>query len=172
MTKKDDPDRPNLTLVRQELGTVVDNKLVDELTTGTRREAMLKAWAAGYTFQEIADKWNFRSAGFARAAIERALADTDIVLDRKAERDRFTSSLLGHHKVAAELAADPDEPERMAWMRMDLIVIDRLAKLMGLDAPTQIVINPGADEFEQLTTQLAIAAGAVVPVEADPMGGA
>lgn len=169
--KKDDGDRPTLTLVRQEIGTVVDNKLVEELTTVTRREAMLKAWAAGYTFAEIAEKWNFRSPAFARAAIEKALADTDITLDKKAERDRFAASLLGHHRTAAERAADADDPDQMAWMRMDLIVIDRLAKLMGLDAPTQIVITPGADEFEQLTTQLAIASGAVVPKEADPMGG-
>lgn len=167
-----DESRKHLTLVRAELGTVVDNKLVDELTTVTRREAMLKAWAAGWTFQEIADKWGFRSAGFARAAIEHALADADIIMDRTAERARFTTSLLGHHKEAASRAADPDDPEQMAWMRMDLIVIDRLAKLLGLDAPTQVVITPGADEFEQLTTALAAASGAIVPIEADPMGGA
>lgn len=171
--KPDEPkkSRDHLKLVREEIGTVVDNKTVDELTTVTRREAMLKAWASGWTFGEIAERWGYKSPAFARAAIERALADADIVMDRPAERARFTTSLLAHHKEAATRAADPEDEEQMAWMRMDIIVIDRLAKLLGLDAPTQVVITPGAEEFEVLTTALAIASGAVVPVEADPMGG-
>lgn len=171
--KPEDPkaSRKHLQLVRDEIGTVVTNKAVDEETTVTRREAMLKAWASGWTFGEIAERWGYDSPAFARAAIERALADADIVMDRPAERARFTASLLGHHKEAAARAADPEDPEQMAWMRMDIIVIDRLSKLLGLDAPTQVVITPGAEEFEVLTTALAVASGAVVPVEADPMGG-
>lgn len=170
-TDKTKKSRDHLQLVRAEVGTVVVNKQVEELTTVTRREAMLKAWAAGMTFAEIAEKWEYESPAFARAAIELALSQADIILDRNAERARFTASLLGHHREAAKRAADPEDGEQMAWMRMDLIVIDRIAKLLGLDAPTQVIINPGADEFERLTTILAVANGANVPVEADPMAG-
>lgn len=161
-----------LKAIRQRIGTVVVNKQVDELTTPTRREAMLKMWAMGYTFAELADYWEYDSPAFCRAVIERALADADVALDKDQERTKFEMSLLQDLRIASSHAHDNDDREQMPWMRMRSIIIDRLIKLKGLDAPTQIVVTPGVADFEELTTRLAIANGAKVVTEADPMGGA
>lgn len=159
-----------LSKTRKVVGTVVDNELESEFTP-TRREAMLKAWAAGWSFQEVADHWGYRSAGMARAAIERAVAKSDIEgLDRERERTRFTKSLMMHHKEASEKALDPEDPMQLAWMRMDLLIIDRLIRLRGLDAPTHVVVTPGVQEFERLTELIAIHQGADTTQEFDPMG--
>lgn len=155
---------------RHSIGGVKANLVAVDDSTPRRREAMLKAWAAGWSFQEVADHWGYRSAATARAVIERALADADIKVDRDKERERFRQSLLMHHKVAANHAVDDEDPDQMAWMRMDLLIVERLARLLGLDAPTQLVITPGAEEFEKITSLLAIQQGADTTPEADPMG--
>lgn len=156
---------------RRELGdpAIYENK--DRLpdTPQVRKQAILKAWAAGMTFQEVAQRWGMKTPAKARAIIEAALAESDIYVDRAAERARFTLSLLSHHQKAATKASDDEDPNQMAWMRMDLMVIERIAKLLGLDSPTQVVVTPGADEFEKLTAVVAIANGAQAPIEADPM---
>ena len=158
-----------LKKVKAEIGSVALQATVDD-TTPTRREAMLKAWAAGWSFQEVADHWGIQSAAQAAATIERALAESDLEgLDREKERARFTKSLMMHHSVAAENAHDAESPEQLAWMRMDLIIIDRLIRLRGLDAPTQIVVSPGVEEFERLTNLIALKQGADTSVEFDPM---
>lgn len=158
-----------LAKMRKELGSLTSNAPVDD-TTPTRREAMLKAWAAGWSFQECADHWGYPSAAFCRAVIERAVAESDIDgLDREKERTRFTKSLMQHHKEAAIRAMDEDSEDQLAWMRMDLLIIDRLIRLRGLDAPTQVVITPGVEEFNKLTELIAIKQGADTSVEFDPM---
>ena len=161
-----------LKAMRSRVGTVVINKQVDELTTPTRREAMLKMWAMGYTFAELAEHWEYDSPAFCRAVIERALADADVALDKDQERTKFEMSLLQDLRIASVHAHDNDDREQMPWMRMRSIIIDRLIKLKGLDAPTQIVVTPGVNEFETFTTKLALANGATEIHEADPMGGA
>ena len=161
-----------LKAMRGRVGTVVINKQVDELTTPTRREAMLKMWAMGYTFAELAEHWEYDSPAFVRAVIERALADADVALDRDQERTKFEMSLLQDLRIATKHAHDEFDREQMPWMRMRLLIVDRLIKLKGLDAPTQIVVTPGVSDFETLTTKLALANGAEVLQEADPMGGA
>lgn len=164
-------EKKAIARVRKDVGSVADNEMVDD-TSPTRREAMLKAWAAGWSFQEVAEHWGYRSAAFARAVIERAVAESDIEgLDREKERTRFTRSLMMHHKEASERALDSENPDQLAWMRMDLLIIDRLIRLRGLDAPTQIVVTPGVEEFERLTTMIALAQGADTSEEFDPMGG-
>jgi hypothetical protein len=169
INKKKRKNESDLTTKRRELGTARANVNVDD-TSPTQREAMLKAWAAGWTFQEIADHWGYKSAAFCRVAIERALAESDVKIDRERERERFRQSLLMHHREASMHALDSDDENQIAWMRMDLLIIERIARLLGLDAPTQIVLTPGAEEFEKLTTFLAIQQGADTTAEADPMG--
>lgn len=160
-----------LARVRKDIGSVAVNQQVDD-TSPTRREAMLKAWAAGWSFQEVAEHWGYNSPAFARAVIERALAESDIEgLDREKERSRFTRSLMMHHKEASEKALDPEERDQLAWMKMDLLIIDRLIRLRGLDAPTHVVITPGVAEFERLTTMIAVREGADTTEEFDPMAG-
>ena len=163
-------DTRELAKIRKDIGSVAANEEID-LTPPTRREAMLKAWAAGWSFQEVADHWGLSNQVVARGIIERALAGADIEgLDRDKERARFTQALLTHHKSAADKAADDEDPMQLAWMRMDLLIIDRLIKLRGLDAPTQVIITPGVEEFEKLTNLIAIKEGADTSVEFDPMG--
>lgn len=162
-------DTRDMARVRKDIGSVADNESVDEVPP-TRREAMLKAWAAGWSFQEVAEHWGYRSAGFARAVIERAVAESNVEVDRDKERERFTRSLLMHHKEASEKALDPEEKDQLAWMRMDLLIVDRLIRLRGLDAPTHVVVTPGVQEFEKLTSLIAVAQGADTSVEFDPMG--
>lgn len=157
--------------IRAEVGHGTRREL-EEVERGgwMRREAMLKAWAAGYSFAEIADRFEFSSPAVARQAIEYSLASADVVMDRDAERSRFAKSLLSHHRTAMEKTQESESAEeQIAWMKMDVVVIDRISKLLGLDAPTQVIVTPGVAEFERMVSAVAQNAGEEIVVEADPM---
>lgn len=160
---------------KREWGIIDDPNEAKEVTraTAARRQALLTMWASGFSFDEIAEKFDLLNGKVARHIVESALARSDISIDRDGERQRFTRSLLEHHKTAFTNAQSDelDDDVKMAWMKMDVALIDRIAKLQGLDAPTQVVVTPGVLEFEKLAGKMALAAGEEVVLEADPMDG-
>jgi len=166
------PNDPEYKKITQELGSVTANKeFKKELATlsFSRTEAVLKAWAAGMSFAEIAEKFELGTASRVRMIVEKALARSDIGVDRDAERQRFARALMAHHRTAFDRAQDSDEPQRMEWMKMDVVIIDRLSRLLGTDAPSHVVITPATEQFNELVSRLAKASGAQDVIEADPM---
>lgn len=123
--------------------TAVDNSA----TTAEAAVAMF-VWGANYT--DIKNKLGYSSARHARVAVERALAAS---ADSEDDRDKMRvviskrlNRLLGAHMSKA---VDPKDPEQLAYSARVLAIIDRQAKLYGVDAPTQIQITATDDHIRE-----------------------
>jgi hypothetical protein len=116
----------------------------------SRQEAAVALRIAGATYSEIARTLGYSSVTRARQAVERALAasvgEDDREQMRFIEGRRLERLLRGLWKKAT----DEQGEEQLAAARTALAVIDRHAKLYGLDAPTvHAVYSPTATEMEQ-----------------------
>ena len=123
---------------------VVPENAVDKSTSKAEAAVAMFVWGANYT--EIKNKLGYSSARHARIAVERALAAS---ADSEEDRDKMRvviskrlNRLLASHMSKA---VDPKEPEQLAYSARVLAIIDRQAKLYGVDAPTQIQISASDD---------------------------
>lgn len=176
MTDGDTPDdgwahdeaARELERIRDNLGTDAEYDAVRRLP-GRTLTASLVLFSRGYTFKEIADMQGYTSPGAARAAIESAIASAGV---SESDRDlmRAQSRLIydQHHMVAFEKAMDQNNPEQGSWMKLDMDILGRKAKLLGLDAPQVHFVNPEGSEFEAMAALLAGANGATPVLEVDP----
>jgi len=138
----------------------------------TRQEAAVALRIAGATYADIARTLNYSSVTHARQAVERALASSVGEDDRDQMRfiegrrlERLLRSLW--HK-----ATDEENDEQLAAARTALAVIDRHAKLYGLDAPTvHAVYSPTATEMEQWLSGIAAQVREGQPDEYDIIAG-
>lgn len=115
----------------------------------SRQDAAVALRIHGANYSEIADTLGYSSARVARLAVERGLAasvgDDDREQRRHIEGRRLERLLRG----VMPKATDEDNPEQVAYVRASLAIIDRHAKLWGLDAPIEVVsYNPTAVELE------------------------
>lgn len=107
---------------------------------------------SGASWSEIAMALGFPTPRLARLAVERALekelraSDDSIEKMRKmagAKLDRLLRSVWPK-------AIDPDNPEHLLAVDRARLIIDRHAKLFGLDMPVEVTIhNPSAREIEE-----------------------
>lgn len=126
---------------------------VDNSTTTAEAAVAMFVWGANYT--EIRNKLGYSSARHARIAIERALAasaESDEGRDKmRAVIGKRLNRLLGSHMSKA---LDPKEPQQLAYSARVLAIIDRQAKLYGVDAPTQIQISASDDIIREYVEQM------------------
>lgn len=144
---------------------------------------------AGAPYEEITRVLGYSSPATARAAVEEQLAGLYQVEDR---RSLFQLVNARHEVLIASLwpkatkpeIQDTDEwgepkiddagkpvmvanPEHLPYTRMLLDVLTRYSKLNGLDAPTQVQVTPGGEEFNDVVSALVAKALADAPREAD-----
>jgi hypothetical protein len=114
--------------------------------------AAVKLKLAGATYAEIAQLQEYSSPAAARLAVERAIADSgDSDVDYKMMRAIASAQLDGLMKSVAARALDKNDSEHLAYVRQAVSIIDRKAKLWGLDAPVKMeVSNPSVDEFNAM----------------------
>lgn len=115
----------------------------------TKAEAAVALRIAGTGYTNIAKILGYSSATRARSAVERALASSadtpedrghmTNLIDRRL--NRLLSSVMGK-------AVDPKEPEHLAYNARALAIIDRQAKLHGVDAPAKVQVTP-SDSYIQ-----------------------
>lgn len=157
--------------IEAEIGTGADLESIAKFGP-TRLEAILKAWDSGLDFWEIARRFDMRSPQAARATVERALAASGSEnIDRDALRNQIARVLDRHHQTAYEHAVNPADRDQGSWLKLDVSILERKAKLLGLDAPQVLAIIPATDEAARYEYLLAIAAGAKSDQEADPFEG-
>lgn len=111
---------------------------------------------SGATWGEIAEALGYPTARQAlvatEKALERQLRDTDREAMRRVAGARLDRLLLGIWPKAIDGA----HPEHLVAVGKAREVIDRHAKLFGLDAPTEFVVhNPTQSELEAWVTQVA-----------------
>ncbi len=149
-------------------GSAADMATVEAMGNDKVR-ASLALWTAGATYGDIAAQFGFRSPAVAAMAIERALSENvDDTQDRTKLRRRMSLTLDRLLRAVMPKAINAENPEQLPAVRVALIVVERYAKLNGLDAPVQIDVNMVDDKkFTTLVELAARGMGMPVPVEAD-----
>ena len=131
---------------RVEAGEDPNADLAD-ITTDNRSQSALALRLSGASYTDIAKVCNYSSAFHARQAVEKVLAaSADSPEDRDKMRvltDRRLNRLL---QSVMGKAVDPKDPNHLAYNARALALIDRTAKLWGVDAPVQVAVSP-ADSY-------------------------
>lgn len=116
-----------------------------------KANAAIQLRIAGATWDEIAQSLGFPTARSALVATERALEK-----ELKAEENQTAMRSLAGKRLERLLrgvwtkAIDPAHPEHLVAVDKARQIIDRHAKLYGLDAPTEVVVsNPAQQELEK-----------------------
>lgn len=110
--------------------------------TPTKAAAAVALRMAGADFTTIAEELGYASASVARSAYERALASVasdpkDIEHQRNLTHMRLERLLMS----VWTKANNPSHIDQLAYVRAALSIIDRHARLLGIDAPQQMVIH-------------------------------
>lgn len=116
----------------------------------TKAEAGLTLAMSGASYSQIAKMLGYSSAYRARVAVERILASaSDSAESREHMRElnkrrynRLLQSVMGK-------GVDTEDPEHLAYNARALAIVDRIGKLYGVDAPTQIQITPTDEQINQ-----------------------
>lgn len=148
------------------------NADLQESDRQSRQGAAIGLRIAGASYSEIARTLEYSSAAKAREAVERGLAALGGEDDREQlrfiEARRLERILRGLWKKAT----DDEHGEHLAAARTALAVIDRHAKLYGLDAPTEMVVyNPTQTEIDAWLAQQAQQLRGATPDEVDIISG-
>lgn len=137
----------NKEIARADPAAAIAENAVDR--SDTKAEAAVALFVFGASYTEIKNKLGYSSAHRAKLAIERALASS---ADSEDDRDKARTVIRKQLRrlLAAHMpqAVDPKNPQQLAYSARTLALIDRLAKLDGADAPTQIQITP-SDQYIQ-----------------------
>lgn len=111
---------------------------------------------AGASFAEVAEALGLANAGEARTLVERDLADRSGDEDqRKQMREEEAARIERLMRSVWAKATSPDDPEHLPAVRTALSLIDRHARLLGLDMPQEVVVyTPTTSEIDTWVTQM------------------
>jgi hypothetical protein len=119
--------------------------------------AALALRLSGAGYDDVANALGLASAQSARLAAEEALAarawdDRDGRVRLRAENGARLERLL---RSVWSKATNEDHPEHLPAVRVARELIDRYARLYGLDAPSEVIIhNPTASEIESWVAEM------------------
>lgn len=126
---------------------------VDRSTT--KAEAAVALFVYGVSYTEIKNKLGYSSAHRARVAVERALAaSADSEDDRDKARVVIRKQLRRLLAAHMPQAVDVKNANQLAYSARTLAIIDRLAKLDGADAPTQIQVSASDSHIMEFVEML------------------
>ncbi|HCB59083.1 MAG TPA: hypothetical protein DEP82_14505 [Arthrobacter bacterium] len=121
---------------------------VDKSETKAQAALTLKLYGASYT--EIKNTLHYSSAYRARMAVERVLATaSDSIEDRDKMRVLISRRLDRLQASVMSKAVNPNDPQHLAYNARALAIIDRQARLHGVDAPTQIMVTANDQYIEE-----------------------
>ena len=121
----------------------------------TKAEAAVTLFVYGASPSDIAKTLNYSSAYRARMAVERALAGAEHTMDDKEKVRKVIDKRL-NRLLAAHMgqAVDVNNPNQLAHSARALAIIDRQAKLHGVDAPTQIQVSASDQHIEEFISAM------------------
>lgn len=124
-----------------------------------KANAALALKLSGATWEEVAEASGFPTARAAVIAVERAL-ERQLKNDTSKEKMRTLAGQRLERLLRScwVKAIDPENPEHLVALTKAREIIDRHAKLYGLDAPTEVVVHsPTADELQRWVAQVTAA---------------
>lgn len=137
---------------------------ITDRTAPNRARAATALRLAGASYQEIAVTLGLASPRVARDLVEAELAETEQDTDkrdalRREEAARIERLLRGMWNKAT----NPEHDEHIPAARAALAMIDRHARLLGLDQPTEVIVyTPTTTEIDQWVAHM-VSGGAVIP---------
>lgn len=154
--------------INDQLGTEVD--AAEAKSSSDRRiAAALNLYLAGANYIEIATALQYASPQAAQMAVERALATIDFPdKDKSSARMKMSLQLDMLLKATVPNALKKDRDDQLAYVQTTVRILERKAKLLGLDAPTMVHVNPSGDDLDRLMFSVLEVAGALPSPEADP----
>lgn len=136
-------------------------------TRQRKADAAISMRLSGATWAEIAQVCGYPTPRAALTATEKALVKRLDDEDKAKLRQLAGARLERLLRSIWNKAIDPNDPEQMSAVQRARELIDRHAKLFGLDAPTEIVVhNPTKTELETWVLKV-MAAGAPQVEEED-----
>lgn len=119
-------------------------------SSDTKAEAAVTMAIYGASPSDIAKTLHYSSPYRARMAVERALASADNAPDDKEKVRKLVDKRL-NRLLAAHMsqALDVKNPQQLAHSARVLAIIDRQARLHGVDAPTQIQVSASDQYIEE-----------------------
>lgn len=120
----------------------------------SRAEAGAALLVQGASFKDIATLLDYASPTHAKRAVEMALADSVSMPEKEAMRSVIHQRYERLLKSVMPRAINPKDPQHLAYNGRANALLDRMSKLHGLDAPTQVEITPSQEALEQYTQQL------------------
>ena len=155
-----------------EVAMVTANDHLDAPDRKSRQEAAVALRLAGATYTEVATALGYTSPALAREAVERALASTVDADDRERMRVLEGRRLERLLRGLWRKATDDANPEHLSAVRTAIAVIDRHARLFGLDAPQQMVVyTPAGEEIATWVAAMAQQVRGELPQEHDIIEG-
>ena len=158
----------DLRRMARQVGTEHDYKYVESMSE-TQARAMTAAWTKGASYTDLAEEWNTTIAA-ARIVVERVLAESlDDFEDRGKQRTRLNMQLNALMRAVSERALNPKDKEQGSFVRLSLLVAERMAALNGLNAPVEhTLLAPQGDDLERWVEAVVRINGSTPPVEGDP----
>lgn len=136
-----------------------------------KANAAVQMRTAGASWEEIADVLGYPTGNHALVATERALEKEMRTPESQEQLRQLAGARLERllRSVWAR-AINPEDPDHLAAVNTAKGLVDRHAKLYGLDAPTQYVVtSPTQQELEAWVTRVSSASIPELP-EADIFG--
>lgn len=137
----------------------------------SRARAAVALRVAGASPDEIAETLGYTSGRTVMGAIERELGNHVAEEDRRQQRQLASMRL---EKLIASVwpkAMDPDSSEHLPAVRAVKELIDRHAKLWGLDAPAEVIVTTPATHELQEWVAMVLSQGQEDVIEADVLEG-
>lgn len=161
MAEKEPEFRGEKSLEKVDPDAGLNKDLEQSEENQTKAEAALALVISGAPYTKVAKIAGYSSAFRARQAVERLLASS---ADSPLERDKMrilTSRRLNRLlQSVMPKAVDPNGKEHLAYNARALAIIDREAKLWGVDAPTQVQITPTDQHLQEYISKVQVLANA------------
>lgn len=132
-----------------------------------RARAVVGLRVRGASWVEVVRVLQLRDVQQAKELFEEGLAGDDLASadERRTHRVTEQQRIMSLLNSVWDKANDPTDPEHLPAARTALQLIDRHSKLLGLDAPTEVVVhNPTQTEIDAWVVSV-LQANAVQQVE-------
>jgi hypothetical protein len=161
-----------VTPIPDDAGIERANEHLTAKDRATRTQAAVAMKIKGAPYSKIAKTLGYVSATQARQAVERALAESVGPGDRQQQRFLESRRLERLLQSVFKKATDDEDPEHLAYVRAALAIIDRHARLVGADAPQEMVVyNPSQREMDEWIATMVKQVHGEMPEEYDVIEG-
>lgn len=128
-------------------------------TPQTRGDAAVGLLVSGASYADIAKLLEYRDVNAAKLACDKALARTVTVPEKEAMRTVVHQRYERLLKSVMPRATNPKDSQHLAYNARANSIVDRMSKLHGLDAPTQVQFTPTQEYLEDYTRQIQASLG-------------